>query len=266
MTYKDLLVVVDSMPHARDRLLLAVRLAERFGAHLIGLYATLLPDEDRLSGQRRGGRVEEAHALFEEVTANGSFSAEWRSAFGSPDHMAALHGRYADLVILGQYDHDEEHAASCQPRPEEVALQIGRPILVVPYVGGFADTGRRVLIGWDASREVTRAVNDAMPLLAAASSVTVLSIDPKQNAEDHGEVPGADIALHLARHGVTAEVQSTVSAGIGIGNALLSRASDLAADLLVMGAYGHSRTRERLIGGAARTVLSSMTLPVLMAH
>jgi hypothetical protein len=208
MTYKDLLVILDPMPHARDRLLLAARLAERFNAHLIGLYAALLPETGRQSGQGRGTAIEEARALFEEVTAHQSFSAEWRSTFSSPEEAAALHGRYADLVILGQYESDEVHAALCQPRPEEVALSIGRPILVTPYIGGFADTGRRVLVGWDASREATRAINDAMPLLAAASSVTVLSIDPKQNREDHGEVPGADIALHLARHGVTAEVQA----------------------------------------------------------
>jgi nucleotide-binding universal stress UspA family protein len=266
MSYRHLLVVLDAMPHARDRLLLAARLAERFNAHLIGLYAKLLPEVESEIGQSYRGTIEEARALFEEVTAHRSFSAEWRSTIGSPGEVTALHGRYVDLVILGQYDPDEPHPALTQPRPEEVALMIGRPILITPYIGGFADVGRRVLVGWDASREATRAVNDAMPLLAAASSVTVLSIDPKQNPEGHGDIPGADIALHLARHGVAAEVQSTVSAGIGIGNTVLSRESDLGADLLVMGAYGHSRTRELLLGGATRTVLNSMTLPVLMAH
>jgi len=91
-------------------------------------------------------------------------------------------------------------------------------------------------------------------------------IDPENGPAGHGEVPGADIALHLARHGVKATIETTVSAGIGAGNALLSRASDLEADLLVMGAYGHSRVRELLLGGATRTVLESMTLPILMAH
>jgi nucleotide-binding universal stress UspA family protein len=105
-----------------------------------------------------------------------------------------------------------------------------------------------------------------MPLLSAASSVTVMTIDPQQSREEHGDVPGADIALHLARHGVAAQVESTVSGGIGVGDALLSRASDLGADLLIMGAYGHSRGRELILGGATRTVLESMTLPVLMAH
>ncbi|HYU11246.1 MAG TPA: universal stress protein, partial [Stellaceae bacterium] len=115
-------------------------------------------------------------------------------------------------------------------------------------------------------REAARAVNDAMPLLAAAEAVTVLTIDPEQGPDGHGEIPGADIALHLARHGVKAQVERTISAGIGVGNMLLSWAADLEADLLVMGAYGHSRVRELLLGGATRTVLTSMTLPVLMAH
>jgi len=123
-----------------------------------------------------------------------------------------------------------------------------------------------VLVGWDASREAARAVRDAMPLLARAEAVTVLTIDAEQSPFGHGEIPGADIALYLARHGVKAEVARTVSAGIGIGNTLLSRAADYEANLLVMGAYGHSRVRELLLGGTTRTVLTSMILPVLMSH
>src|SRR5262249_21576660 len=126
--------------------------------------------------------------------------------------------------------------------------------------------GGRVLIGWDASREAARAVKDAMPLLAAAEAVKVLSIDAEQSPQRHGEMPGADIALYLARHAVKTQVERTVSAGIDIGNTLLSRTVDLEADLLVMGAYGHSRVRELMLGGATRTVLQSMTAPVLMSH
>jgi nucleotide-binding universal stress UspA family protein len=105
-----------------------------------------------------------------------------------------------------------------------------------------------------------------MPLLAAASAVTVITVDAEEANPKHGEIPGADIALHLARHGVRANGERTPAAGIGVGDALLSRANDLDADLLVMGAYGHPRVRELLLGGATRTVLASMTLPVLMAH
>jgi len=103
-------------------------------------------------------------------------------------------------------------------------------------------------------------------LLAAAATVTVMTVDAEQAGAKHGEVPGADIALYLARHGVTTNVERTLGAGVDVGNVLLSRASDLDADLLVTGAYGHAHVRELLLGGATRTVLASTPLPVLMSH
>ena len=270
MAYKDLLVVLDADPRSRDRILPSAALAERFDAHLVGLYITRVPEKrqspaypDRNGDHAGLPEAESARALFEDIAGRRSLSAEWRSAAGDPAELAALHGRYADLAILGQID---PAATGFRPRPEEVALRAGRPVLVIPYIGAPADIGSRVLVGWDGSREAARAVHDAMPFLAAASSVTVLAVDPEQKRGVHGEIPGADISLHLARHGVRAEVECTSSGGIGVGNVLLSRASDLGADLLVMGAYGHSQMRERMLGGATRTVLASMTLPVVMAH
>jgi nucleotide-binding universal stress UspA family protein len=177
-----------------------------------------------------------------------------------------MHGRYADLIVIGQLDAYDSQAGLLRARPEEVTMLAGRPTLVVPFTGHFEPIGTGVVIGWDASREAARAVGDAMPLLGRAEKVTVLTIDAEESPFGHGEIPGADIALYLARHGVKAEVEHTVSAGIGIGNTLLSRAADYQANLLVMGAYGHSRMRELLLGGATRTVLTSMTLPVLMSH
>lgn len=288
MGFKDILVALDSAPAARGRIELAAALAERFGAHLIGLHAALGAEAPRRHGyfdyfdhslldplyreyrEKIEAEAERARALFEEIASRHGVSAEWRTASGYPSEVTALNGRYVDLIVLGQLDPDDPQAMLFRPLPEEVALGVGRPILVVPYAGSWKEIGRRVLVGWDASREATRAVNDAMPLLAGAQTVTILAVDPADGPADHGaghgEVPGADIALHLARHGVRATTEATVSAGIGAGNALLSRASDLEADLLVMGAYGHSRVRELLLGGATRTVLESMTLPVLMAH
>jgi nucleotide-binding universal stress UspA family protein len=283
MAYKDLLVVLDENPRSRERIVVAAALAERFGAHLVGLYVTVgreppgrldyfnsdaalfRPLYRDIEENIRAG-AERTRLLFEDIIGRQSLSAEWRTASGDPAEEVAVHGRYADLIILGQIDTDDPWSPLLHPAPAEVALAAGRPILVIPYVGAFEQIGQRVLVGWDASREATRAVNDAMSLLAAASSVTVITVDAAQGGGSHGQVPGADIALHLARHGVAAKVERTVSAGIGIGNTLLSRASDLEADLLVMGAYGHSRVRELLLGGATRTVLASTTLPVLMAH
>lgn len=285
MGYRDILVALDIAAPARGRIELAAALAARDKAHLIGLHTSVSGDAPR----RRAGyfeafdrsllaplyqefaetmrqEAERTRALFEEIASRHGLSFEWRHASGYPSQAAAMHGRYVDLIVLGQIDPDDVQGPLFRPLPEEVALAVGRPLLVVPYAGSWNEPGRRVLIGWDASREATRAVNDAMPLLAAAEAVTVLAVDPVEGPDGHGEVPGADIALHLARHGVKATIEKTVSAGIGAGNALLSRASDLGADLLVMGAYGHSRLRELVLGGATRTILASMTVPVLMAH
>ena len=281
MSYKDLLVVLDSDAASRGRIALAAALAERFASHLVGLYPLPIPQAPRhlgyydpalldpffreLRAQAQEVSDKEREA-FEHAASLRGLSAEWRVVDEGPQSDPALHARYVDLTILGQLDPDRRDADLVRPRPEHVTLASGRPILVVPYAGRFETVGRRVLIGWNATREATRAVNDAMPLLAAAEVVTVLTIDAREGPDAHGELPGADISLHLARHDVKAEVERTVSAGIPAGEVLLSRAADLGADLLVIGAYGHSRVRELLLGGATRSILQSMTVPVLMSH
>jgi len=266
MAYKDLLVLLDSELQARQRLLLAADLAERFNAHLVGLHITVGHETALRSGCSDGDAKHDLRALFDDLVGRRGISAEWRTGSGFAVDVAAIHARYADLTILGQLDPEIAWAPIVYPRPEDIILATGRPVLVVPYKGTFQQVGSRVLVAWDTSREAVRAINDAMPLLAAASSVTVITVDPKQSREEHGDIPGADLALHLARHGIEVKVESAVSDGIGIGDILLSRASDLDADLIVMGAYAHSRVRELVLGGATRTVLETMTLPVLMAH
>lgn len=281
MAYKNILVALDPDPRFRERLSLAAGLAERFDAHLTGLFVapgteTLMhfgyydpilrdPLNEQLREQTRS-QEEAVHQAFEQIVGRGGISAEWRPVRGYPTEIVALHGKYADLIVLGQLDPDDKQALLIRPRPEDVALLVGAPTLIVPYVGKFGQIGKRVLVGWNASREAKRAIDDALPLLAAASSVTVLAVNPQKNPMAHGDVPGADIALYLARHGVKAQVEQAVVPDLGVGEALLSSASDLSSDLLVMGCYGGSRVRELVLGGATRTVLESMTLPVLMAH
>ena len=281
MCYKDLLVVLDSETASRGRMDLAAALAERFAAHLVGLYPLPIPEAPRHFGyydpalldpffhelrEKAQEVCEKERQAFEHAASLRGLSAEWRVAAAGAESDPELHARYVDLTILGQLDPGGGEAELIRPRPEHVTLASGRPILVVPYAGHFEPVGRRVLIGWNATREATRAVNDAMPLLTAADVVTVLTIDAREGPDAHGELPGADISLHLARHGVKATIERTVSAGIPAGDVLLSRAADLGADLLVIGAYGHSRVRELLLGGATRSILRSMTLPVLMSH
>ena len=279
MSYRDLLVVLDTDASARVRIEIAAALAERFAAHLVGLYPLPTPEAPRHFGYydpallnpffeelraRARDAADKTRQAFEHIANRRGVSAEWREIPEVADADPALHARYADLTILGQFDPDKPDMI--RPRPEQVTLVSGRPILVVPNVGNFADLGRRVVIGWNASREAARAVNDAMPLLTAAETVTVLTIEPREEPRAHDELSGADISLHLARHGVKVEIERTVSADLPVGEVLLSRVADLGADLLVMGAYGHSRVRELLLGGATRSLLRSMTLPVLMSH
>jgi nucleotide-binding universal stress UspA family protein len=139
-------------------------------------------------------------------------------------------------------------------------------VLVMPHSGQLPSVGRNVLVAWNASNEATRAITDALPLLKRAKTVTVLVVNPSHGFAEHGQVPGADIALYLARHGVNAEVSCDENVEADIGEWLLSRAADLGSDLIVMGAYGHRRLREWALGGATRTLAGEMTVPVLMSH
>jgi nucleotide-binding universal stress UspA family protein len=281
MSYKDLLVVLDAAPDTPVRIELAAGLAERCGAHLVGLYPVPSPELPRAAGyadlaalepiyrdwrERALAQAEETHKAFERAAQLRGVAVEWRAPNDGREADPALHARYADLAILGQRNPEGDDAALTRPHPEGVTLACGRPILVVPYAGRFATIGRSVMVAWNASREAARAVADAMPLLATAETVTVLAVDPQIGPDGQGELPGADIALHLARHGVKAQIERTVSGDVPIGEVLLSRLADLGADLLVMGAYGHSRARELLLGGATRSILASMTVPVLMSH
>jgi nucleotide-binding universal stress UspA family protein len=275
--YKTLLVPVDGRSKSARSLELACRIARTFDSHLVGLFVrppTYIPSAARAEGaatvlrelqQKVGAEVtQEARARFDSVVKPaGMQRVEWRTADAPRAESVALHARYADVVVINQTNPDSTDATHFG---DAVLLSVGRPVLLVPYAGGPSTFGRNVLIGWNASREASRAVIDALPLLKRAEKVTVLSIDGEASRAGHGESPGSDIALYLARHGVNATVAQTVSASVDVGSVILSRAFDLGADLIVMGAYGHSRVREIVMGGATRTVLRSMTVPVLMSH
>jgi nucleotide-binding universal stress UspA family protein len=276
MGLKDLLVHVDNDPACRSRLDVAVALAAKYGAHLTGLHATGSPGlpgyaEVELPPSLREEvrhHLEElarqAEQRFHERARQRGILGEWRLDTGDIVGAMRLHARYADLTVVGQGIDLQGAPHDLAFLPEELALGVGRPVLVVPRYGAFETVGERVLIAWNGSREATRAVHDALPLLKRATEVTVLSIDPEHDSGSR--VPSADIALHLARHGVAAEAASTVGLDIAVGDVLLSRAADLSADLIVMGAYGHSRVREMVLGGATRHLLHHMTVPVLLSH
>jgi len=166
-------------------------------------------------------------------------------------------------VVVGQTD-PSDGSGVLPDFPHQLVLTVGRPVLLVPYAGRFETLGRRILLAWNAGREATRATTDAIPFLRDAEEVNVVAVNPA--GRQHGEVPGADIGLYLARHGVRVKVSNVQATEIDVGNQLLSSAADLSSDLIVMGAYGHSRFAELVLGGVTRTMLESMTVPVLMTH
>lgn len=280
MTYKTILVHCDAGRAAPARLGLAATLAERHQAHLIGLHARP-PFEPVIDGTVTFAMDllfkdhEEALAASEAASAKAfaaavkgkEISSEWRSAAGHADGLLTVHARYADLTIIGQDDPEPSTGLPTPPNlAESVAFVTGRPVLVVPYVGVPKSVGRNIMLCWNASREATHAAAEAMALLKAAETVTVLIVDPRPSAAGHGGEPGADVALWLSRHGVKVTVQRDVAADADVGGVILSRTMDHGCDLIVMGIYGHSRLRELVLGGASRTLLASMTVPVLMAH
>jgi len=170
-------------------------------------------------------------------------------------------------MVIGQADPDNPPPAVARSLVEDVLMTAGRPLLVVPYAGRFETVGTNALVGWTRTREAARAVHDALPLLAPAATVTVLTVESGRAASDTEVLPTADIAEHLARHGLNVSAaRSVVSDGLSPADVLLDYASDLGADLLVVGGYGHSRTRQMIMGGVTRGLLLHMTLPVLMSH
>ncbi|MEC9268114.1 MAG: universal stress protein [Pseudomonadota bacterium] len=276
MTLKRILVHYDGTARADRALDAALQLAEAQDAHLIGCaiemepriptYAAaqipadvvdaLIQDQHRL--------VAEARTRFEARIRNAGRIDRSEFAQGRGDMVRTLCrvGRGCDLVVVGQAKPDEE-PAEIEELPDNLVLAAGRPVLIVPYIGQKAPVGGHVLLCWTDTREAARALADALPLFNAASEVTILTAGTDTPADEY---IGDDPARYLAAHGVRAEVRRASSAGIDAGTAILNEASDTGADLIVMGAYGHSRLRETIMGGATRTVLKGMTAPVLMSH
>jgi nucleotide-binding universal stress UspA family protein len=279
MTYKDLLVHVDDTRSCAARLRAAVDLAVAHEAHLTGVYmiadpspAAFVsgyapPDLLEMLQQHARERAEAALARFAEIASRNQISFETRIdrvLYTAIADALATNARYADLALVGQADPDDAETPSYLP--EEVTLASGRPSLVIPYIGPPPTLGQRVTVAWNASREAARAVNDALPILKRAPAVDVVTVNPTDAPFGHGEEPGADIALHLARHGIKVEVRRIETRDLDVANTILSHIADRGSDLLVMGAYGHSRLRELVLGGVTRTILRHMTVPVLMAH
>jgi nucleotide-binding universal stress UspA family protein len=185
-------------------------------------------------------------------------------AWSSPPQTAAQQARYADVAVIGLGEAGSLPLEVHDP-VAKVLSGSGRPLLVVPQ-GCEPAAFDRVVIAWQPGASATRAVHDALPLLARARAIHVLCVDPARGESAHGDEPGADIARHLARHDLAVTVHVESGGGDEPGEMLLRRCRELGARLLVMGGYGHSRFREWALGGTTRHILRNATLPVFMAH
>lgn len=274
MAFKDILVHVDNSAHCAIRLEVAARLAEAQQAHLIALNVRTRPQIPNYVMSQFGGEIgrifdrvnadaaSEARKAFDALSPSAGVTKEWRDVDGLLVDAISLHARYADVTVIGQPDADDDG----RPLADNLLMDVGRPVLVVPNAGKFPTIGTRVLVAWNGSREATRAVHDALPILRKAERAHVIAVNPSGGMAGHGDVPGADICLHLSRHGVNAVCEHIKSEDLNVGEMLLNRAADEDADLIVMGAYGRSRLRELVLGGATRHLLRHMTVPVLMSH
>lgn len=277
MGYKTILVYCDATRGTVARLAVARDLARRFGAHVVGFHvrqpfqAPMFSDAisalDALyATYAKTARADEAEtkAVFDGAMAGAELSSEWRAVDGRAEDALIDAARFADLVVVGQYDPEAPASATSSDLVERVAMASERPSLIVPYIGAGQTPGGHVMICWNGSREVVRAVSGALPLLKRAEKVSLLLVDARKlsASPEHG----ADVVRWLERHGVKVAIHHDSSDGSDIGGVLLSRAADLGVDLIVMGLYGHSRMRELVLGGASRTLLASMTVPLLAAH
>jgi nucleotide-binding universal stress UspA family protein len=260
MGYKTILVHCDADKTSAVRIGVALNLAARSDAHVIGAYV-------RPQNYETSGKAEEnaAAALFQSGTAGKGCSTEWRTTVGYAGEALAQLAHGADLVVVGQREREAATMGAPPNLPERLALASERPLLVVPYIGVSSMPGSKVLLCWNGRREAGRAAAGALPLLKKAETVIVLTIEVSNDEKEVRAAATSAFLAWLGRHGVKASLQHD-SADSGIGDIILSRAADSSVDLIVMGLYGHSRLREMVMGGASRTVLASMIVPVLMAH
>ncbi|HVH79889.1 MAG TPA: universal stress protein [Stellaceae bacterium] len=257
MSFSDILVCMDSTEAGADRLKLALRLAQQQSAYLIAAYVL----DDR---PESAAMAEEAEQRFRQSLRLQGISGDWRLIDGPNTAEIVALAKAVDLAILGQYSRQLQNGMGF--KPDDIATACGRPLLVVPYIGGFASVGENVLIAWDGTREATRALNDALPLLETAKSATLMTVVDREREFDRAHAELQRIVAHLEHHGVSARSEEVVRGSLTVSDLLLSRAADLGADMIVAGVYHHSPLREALIGGVSRDLLRHMTVPVLMSH
>lgn len=281
MAYKDILIHLDDSKACVERIDAAVALAKRQEARLSGIALALKSTISTYIGIDFPASLSEAQQAVVQKSAESAIS-KFRnaakeagveyvdeivrcSATKAPARLAFF-ARHADLTFLGQPNPDAAGFAFQEGLLEGVLFGSGRPVYVVPYIGRPNMKIRKAVIAWDGGKKAVRAVNDAIPLLQGRSEAIILVINPEDRRGAHGDRPGEDIAAHLQRHGIKTTVERQSYPDLSPDTIILNYLSDAGADLLIMGAFSHSRLREKAFGGVTNTILHQMTTPVLMSE
>jgi nucleotide-binding universal stress UspA family protein len=272
---QDVLVVIDTEASIVRRMKVVAALGKQADIRVTGAFVTGLPAsaafadvsgwavmvDAYMTSQR--DEAARAEATFRRELSRLNLAGDWLSREADLTEGITALARLHDLVVLGQ---PEPAGLATGLRPEELVLAAGRPVLVIPYVGDFTEVGRNILVAWSGTRESARALHDAMFLIERAAAVTVLEVDRPGSEGGAADLAASDVVAALQRRGIAAKAEITVSDGTPVADIILSLAADLTADLVVMGAWGHSRLREFVLGGVSRGILKEMTVPVLMSH
>jgi nucleotide-binding universal stress UspA family protein len=274
---KDILAVVD-LAGERNSAKLAADLARRIGSHLTGLalaydpitpaysMAAPIPTDFMVTAREQAlADAKKAATAFEEIGRVAGIPVETRvSDIMVGDGFGGIidHCKLTDLVVVGQ-DNPDQREPLREVLTEAVMFQAAVPTLLVPHAGPSEFTGNHAIVAWNGGTTAARAVRAALPLLRLGKKVTAVMIDDGRRRPD---IPGADIGTYLARHDLDVTVRTIARSPTGIAQTLLDFAADEGADWLVMGAYGHSRLREFILGGTTARILKAMNIPVFMAH
>ncbi|MGB8275042.1 MAG: universal stress protein [Alphaproteobacteria bacterium] len=274
MSYKTILVHLSNDKAHMTRLRIGIGLATRYEAHLVALYiATPISMPAEIAGRAASTaylaeateaareRAQHVRAEIESWCARQKLSWEWQTGEGDHLDILARHANYADLAVVSHSRAELVEDRVIFHVPEHLPLVAPCPVIVLPTEGEPTPIEGHVMIAWKECRQSARAVEDAIPVLKRAGKVTVLTVLPAEQEA----VPGQALVAYLARHGVAAQAVNDINGG-GIGEVILAHARQEKASLLVMGAYGHSRLREMVMGGVTRHVLNNLSVPVLLAH
>lgn len=281
MSYKDLLVHLDDTDICAERVAAAVALAKREGARLTGIALALESTISTYIGIDFPTSLTEAQQEIVQKSAQSAaakFTAAAEEAgiefltriISCPASKAparlAFFARHADLTFVGQPNPSEKGKAFQESLLESVLHNSGRPVYVVPYIGRREAKVRKAVIAWDGGKKAVRAVNDAIPLMKGRKEVIVLVVNPKTRDEGFGGKQGENLISHLERYDINATVATVVNPELPIDTSIQNYISDSGADLLIMGAFGHSRLREKAFGGVTDSILNQMIVPVLMSE